>query len=101
MVITGVPRKEYWWIWVFFIWVLLAAGPVLNLMSKPVWIGYFPLLYVWSLAMYAFSLVLILIECYKLTFHIVPEHIVSIYDEMGIKPGEDIFKHLQAKKEQV
>lgn len=73
--LTGVPRKERWWLWAFFIWIFLSLGPGLLMASKPVFIGYFPLLYVWSLAFFAVSLVLTYILGYKLTFTNVPEDV--------------------------
>ncbi len=85
--LTGVPQKERWWLWAMLLWVILSLGPGLMLASFPVFIGPFPLLYVWSLAMYGFSLVLIYLLVYKISFHNVSEDIISEEDELQQTPG--------------
>jgi hypothetical protein len=81
MMITGVPKNERWWLWAALLWIILSLGPGLELVNKPIFIGYFPLLYLWSFAFYIISLILICILCYRIKFHTVPEDIKSIYDE--------------------
>jgi hypothetical protein len=83
--ITGVPKKERWWLWAALIWVILSLGPGLELANYPIFIGYFPLLYIWSVLFYIVSLILIAILCYRMKFHTVPENIISIYDEETAK----------------
>jgi hypothetical protein len=78
---SGIPVKERWWLWVALLWVILSLGPGLELANKPVFIGLFPLLYIWSFSFYIISLILIVILCYRMSFHTVSEKIVSIYDE--------------------
>jgi hypothetical protein len=79
--LTGVPKNERWWLWAALLWIILSLGPGLELANKPVFIGLFPMLYVWSFTFYIISLILITILCYRMTFHKVPENIISIYDE--------------------
>jgi fatty acid desaturase len=78
---SGIPAKERWWLWAALLWVILSLGPGLELVNKPVFVGLFPLLFVWSFAFYIVSLILLTILCYRMTFHTVSENIVSIYDE--------------------
>lgn len=73
--LTGVPKNERWWLWAFFLWIFFALGPGLLLASKPIFIGYFPLLYVWSFAFWMLSLVLLYILGYRLTFTDVPDNL--------------------------
>lgn len=71
--LSGVPKKEYWWLWLFFAWLFFSMGPGVMLASKPVFIGYFPLLFVWSLVFFVISLLLTFLLAYKVTFKDVPE----------------------------
>jgi hypothetical protein len=86
---TGIPKKERWWLWAALLWIILSLGPGLELANKPVFIGLFPLLFVWSFCFYIISLVLIAILCYRISFHTVPENIVSIYDEQAAAENKD------------
>jgi hypothetical protein len=72
---TGVPQKERWWFWVFFAWIFFSLGPGLLLASKPVFIGYFPLLYVYCFVFWIISMVLCYIVGYKMKFTEMPEDI--------------------------
>ena len=80
---TGVPKNERWWFWAFFLWIFFALGPGLLLASKPVFIGYFPLLFVWSLGLFVVSLVLTYILGYKLSFTELPEDAGAEKDNAG------------------
>ncbi|MBZ4653953.1 MAG: hypothetical protein JG781_1292 [Peptococcaceae bacterium] len=66
--LSGVPKSERWWLWAFFLWIFFSLGPGLLLANKPAFIGYFPVLYVWSLAFWVISLILTYFLGYKLTF---------------------------------
>ncbi|MFZ5946105.1 MAG: hypothetical protein ACOYVD_18615 [Bacillota bacterium] len=82
--ITGVPKNERWWLWTFFIWIFFSLGPGLLLANKAAFIGYFPVLYVWSMAFWIISLVLTYYLGYKLSFTDIPENI-----EEGNEGGEN------------
>lgn len=81
--ITGVPKNERWWLWALALWIVLALGPGLEIANKPLYIGYFPLLYVWSVAMWIVSILLAAVLAYKMKFHEVP------LDITPLNPGED------------
>jgi hypothetical protein len=72
---SGLPKNERWWFWCALVWIFFSLGPGLLVASKPVYIGYFPLLYVWSFAFWIISLVLIYILAFKLDVAQVPEDI--------------------------
>lgn len=73
MFLSGVQKKERWFIWALIVWILLAAGPRLLLASKPTFFGYFPALYVWSVVFWVVAIVLNIILSFKIDFVNVPE----------------------------
>ena len=85
--ITGVPKKERWWLWALAIWIIFALGPGLEIANKHEFIGYFPVLYVWSVLMWLVSIVLAFFLAYKLKFHEVSTDIHPV-DPASIK-GDD------------
>ncbi|MDR3175737.1 MAG: hypothetical protein LBU06_04315 [Desulfovibrio sp.] len=85
MMITGVPKKERWWLWAFAVWIFFSLGPGLEVGSQPVFFGYFPALYVWSFVFWLLAIGLACCLAYCVHFHDVPTDIKSIQDE---KQGE-------------
>jgi len=81
MIITGVPQKEVWWLWALAVWIFFSLGPGLEFGSVPAYIGYFPVLYVWSVAFWLLSIVLALFLAFKVNFHEVPTDIEPITEE--------------------
>jgi hypothetical protein len=81
MMISGVPKKERWWLWALAAWIICSLGPGLEIGNRAAYIGYFPVLYVWSFAFWLLSIVLAYCLAYKVHFHDVPTDIKSIYDE--------------------
>lgn len=79
--LTGVPQHERWWLWALGVWIFFSLGPGLEIGSQATYIGYFPMLYVWSVLMWGCSIVLAYFLAFKLTFHEVPTDIISIHDE--------------------
>lgn len=83
--ITGVTRKDRWWLWAFLAWIILSLGPGLLLANKPTFIGYFPLLFVWSVVFWIISLILVYVLGYKLPMTEVAEKFdESKQDEGGL-----------------
>jgi len=79
--ITGIPKNERWFLWALLAWILLALGPGLQLASKPVFIGYFPLLYVYSVVMFFIGLWLCYMAGYKLKFTVMPDDLENENEE--------------------
>jgi hypothetical protein len=79
--LTGVPKNERWFLWVFLAWVFFALGPGLQLASKPVFVGHFPLLYVYCIVMFIISLILCYILGYKLKMTDIPEDFLEAEEE--------------------
>ena len=73
IVLTGIPKQERWWLWAFFAWIFFSLGPGLMIANIPAFIGYFPVLFVWSLVFFGLSIILCYILAYKLSFTDVPE----------------------------
>lgn len=83
--LTGVPKNERWAIWMVFIWVFFSLGPGLLIANVPAFIGYFPVLFVWSLAFFVISVIITYILAYKISFLNVPEDFEVTEENVGRK----------------
>ncbi len=90
--ITGVPKHERWWLWALALWIVLALGPGLELANTPSYIGYYPVLYVWCVAMWILSILLAAILAYKMKFHEVPDDITPLHSDEDEALNDEIGK---------
>lgn len=79
--ISGIPKNERWFLWALFAWIFMCLGPGLQLASKPVFIGPFPLLYVYCVVFFIVGLWLCYMVGYKLSFTQMPEDIEIASEE--------------------
>jgi len=64
--LTGVKKGEKWVFWFLLVFMLLWVGPGLELFNKPIMVGAFPLLHVFSFGGWIILIILNYIIGYKL-----------------------------------
>ena len=63
---SGVPANEKWWFWAFIVFLLWSIGPGIEIFSRPVFIGPFPMIYWHEVASWLVITWLCWVAAYKL-----------------------------------